>query len=50
VLGDVGAKRVLDLALAARSLGNIAELARATVPAQEATRVERQSANSVTAK
>jgi hypothetical protein len=50
VLGDVGAKRALDLAIAARSIGNIAELVRATVPAQDAARVEGKSASAVTAK
>ena len=35
VLGGIGARRVLDLAIGARSLGNVAELARAMVPAQE---------------
>ena len=50
VLGDVGAKRVLDLAVALPSSGSVAELVRATVPAQEAARVERKSASSVTAK
>ncbi len=50
VLGGVGAKRVLDLAIAARSLGNIAELARLTVPAQETARAERNSASTVMAK
>jgi 2-methylcitrate dehydratase PrpD len=38
VLGGVGARRVLDLCVAARSLGNVAELARAMVPAQEQAR------------
>jgi hypothetical protein len=35
VLGGIGARRVLDLAIGARALGNVAELARAMVPAQE---------------
>jgi 2-methylcitrate dehydratase PrpD len=35
VLGEVGARRTLDLAIGVRSLGNVADLARAMVPAQE---------------
>src|SRR5262245_12899132 len=35
VLGEVGARRALDLAIGFRSLGNVADLARAMVPAQE---------------
>ncbi len=35
VLGGVGAKRVLDLAIGTGSLANVAELTRAMVPAQE---------------
>jgi 2-methylcitrate dehydratase PrpD len=50
VLGGVGARRVLDLAIAARSLGNVADLARATVPAQQPARAQRSSAGAVTAK
>ena len=38
VLGSTGAKRVLDLATAMTSLANVAEFARATVPAQERVR------------
>jgi 2-methylcitrate dehydratase PrpD len=36
VLGDVGARRVLALAIGIRNLANVAELARAMVPAQAA--------------
>jgi 2-methylcitrate dehydratase PrpD len=35
VLGSAGARRVLDMAIAMASLGNVAEFSRATVPAQE---------------
>lgn len=35
VLGGIGARRVLGLAIGARALGNVAELARAMVPGQE---------------
>jgi hypothetical protein len=35
VLGEVGARRALDLAIGVRSLGNVADLARAMAPAQE---------------
>jgi 2-methylcitrate dehydratase PrpD len=38
VLGGVGARRVLDVAIGARALGNVADLARAMVPAQEPVR------------
>jgi len=41
VLGDIGARRVLDLAVGAKQLGNVAELARAMVPAESATKAER---------
>jgi hypothetical protein len=41
VLGAVGARRLLDLAIGTVSLGNIAELARAMVPAQEPARTPR---------
>jgi len=35
VLGEAGARRALDLAIGVRSLGNVADLARALVPAQD---------------
>ncbi|RPI44103.1 MAG: MmgE/PrpD family protein [Betaproteobacteria bacterium] len=38
VLGDIGARRVLELAVGARQLGSVAELARAMVPAQSAAK------------
>jgi 2-methylcitrate dehydratase PrpD len=44
VLGGVGARRVLDLAIGARSLTSVADLARATVPVQERTAVRQQAA------
>lgn len=50
VLGDVGARRVLDLAIGIASLGNIGDLARAMSPAQEAARAPRSEASSVMAK
>jgi 2-methylcitrate dehydratase PrpD len=50
LLGGVGARRVLDLAVGVGSLGNVADLARSTVPAQEAARMESKSAGTVMAK
>jgi hypothetical protein len=50
VLGAVGARRVLDLAIGARSLGNVAELARAMVPAQERAGTQRSAPSGVLAK
>src|SRR5262245_33828786 len=47
VLGTTGARRVLDLAVGTASLGNIAELARALVPAQEPTRAPRSEASAM---
>jgi 2-methylcitrate dehydratase PrpD len=43
VLGAVGARRVLDLAISARSLANVAELARAMVPAEERAGAQQSS-------
>src|SRR5688572_20568718 len=50
VLGSAGARRVLDLAIGAVSLGNIAELVSAMVPAQEPVRAKRGEPAGVTAK
>jgi hypothetical protein len=41
VLGDVGARRVLDLAVGIRTLDDVAKLARAMVPAESAARADR---------
>jgi len=43
VLGDVGARRVLDLAIGVRGLDNVTALARAMVPAQSTARADRSS-------
>ena len=43
VLGAVGARRTLDLAISTHKLGNVAELVRATVPAQERADVQRSA-------
>jgi len=45
VLGGVGAKRVLDMAIGAKALGNVADLARAMVPAQEGASAQRSGAS-----
>jgi hypothetical protein len=50
VLGAVGARRVLDLAIRARSLGNVADLARAMVPAQERAGAQHSAPTGVLAK
>ncbi|HKA42794.1 MAG TPA: MmgE/PrpD family protein [Burkholderiales bacterium] len=50
VLGDVGARRVLDLAIGLASLRNVAEFARAMVPAREPARAHRAKASGVMAK
>jgi hypothetical protein len=50
VLGSAGARRALDLAIGAGSLGKISELTRATVPAQNAARARRTEVSAVTAK
>jgi 2-methylcitrate dehydratase PrpD len=50
VLGGVGAKRVLDLAIGAQALGNVADLARAMVPAQEAASAQRSASGGVLVK
>ena len=50
VLGGVGARRVLDLATGTRSLANVADLARATVPAQERAGTQRTAPAGVLAK
>ena len=50
VLGGVGAKRALDLCLGARSLADVKELARATVPAQEAARTGAKQSSPALAK
>lgn len=50
VLGGAGARRVLDLAIGAQSLGSIVDLTRAMIPAQEASRGESTSASTVMAK
>jgi 2-methylcitrate dehydratase PrpD len=50
VLGAVAARRTLDLAIAARNLGNVAELVRSTVPAQERTDMHRTAPAGVLAK
>ncbi len=49
VLGGIGARRLLDLAIGAVSLGNIAEIARAMVPAQEPARTRRSEPSGVLA-
>ncbi|MCC7079512.1 MAG: MmgE/PrpD family protein [Burkholderiales bacterium] len=49
VLGDVGARRVLDLAIGIRGLDDVGKLARAMVPAESAARVDR-GASAVLAK
>jgi hypothetical protein len=50
VLGGVGARRVLDLAIGVVSLANVADLARAMVPAQESARTARSEPSGVMAK
>jgi hypothetical protein len=50
VLGGVGAKRVLDLAIDARSLENVADLARAMVPVQDRAGTQHSAPNGVLAK
>ena len=49
VLGDVGARRVLELAVGIRGVDNVAKLARAMVPAESAARTG-QGAGAVLAK
>ena len=49
VLGDVGARRALELAVNAKRLGNVAELARALVPAETAP-ARKRDAGAVLAK
>jgi 2-methylcitrate dehydratase PrpD len=50
VLGAVGAKRVLEMAVAARTLSNVRELARALVPAQQGASAPASAQVAVTAK
>ena len=50
VLGGAGAKRALDLAVNAQSLANVAELARALVPAKERVKAPRAETASAMAK
>ncbi len=40
VLGDIGARRALELSIGARQLANVAELARALVPAQASAKAQ----------
>ncbi len=49
VLGGVGARRVLDLAIGARSLANVADLARAVAPAQESAGTQHSAPHRVPA-
>ena len=50
VMGAMGARRVLDLAIGVRALGNVAELARATLPAQQRAGAQHGSPAGVLAK
>lgn len=49
VLGNIGARRVLELATGVRTLGNVADLARAMVPAQATTAAPRTTPGGVMA-
>jgi 2-methylcitrate dehydratase PrpD len=50
VLGAVAARRVLDLAIGVRSLGNVVDLTRAMVPAEERAAIQRNVSAAVLAK